>query len=178
MCFARFLCGRTMRRLAAAALMAAFAAGLAACAPTRITGMGTDAGESGSVLGARVARTAVTQIGKPYRSGGASPAKGFDCSGLIYWAFAQNGISVPRITTDQAHTGTDVPRHRLQPGDIVVFRAPSGPNGLHTGIYTGQGKFVHSPNRKASVRQDNLDEPHWAKTYKAARRPVSLQAGR
>lgn len=144
------------------------------CAPTRITGLATapPTSRSASLLGLKVARTASTQIGRPYRSGGETPNKGFDCSGLIYWSYLQNGVKVPRVTTDQARAGRSVPRNKLQPGDIVVFRARSGPNGLHTGIYTGQGKFIHSPNSRSKVRVDALSTPYWAKTFMTARRIV------
>lgn len=154
--------------------------GMAGCGPKRITGFeaGQQVARSSSVLGLKVARTAATQIGRPYRSGGESPKKGFDCSGLIYWSFRQNGVKVPRVTTEQMRAGQPVPRNRLQPGDIVVFRASSGPNGLHTGIYAGQGKFIHSPNSRSKVRMDSLSTPYWKKTFMTARRIVMPLAGR
>ena len=86
----------------------------------------------------KVVKTAYSQMGKQYRSGGASPQKGFDCSGLIWWAYRQHGVSVPRITTDQAKTGHAVPKARPRAGDIVVFRTGNSPRGLHTGIYAGE----------------------------------------
>lgn len=76
-------------------------------------------------------------MGKNYRSGGASPQKGFDCSGLIWWVYNKNGVKVPRITVDQARIGQSVPREQVRPGDIVVFRTSASPRGLHTGIYAG-----------------------------------------
>lgn len=109
--------------------------------------------------GVNVVRTATTQLGKPYRLGGASPRSGFDCSGLIYWSFGQNGITVPRVTSSQAKVGTKVAINRLQPGDIVVFRTKNAPNGLHTGIYVGSGRFIHSPNSRSRVRVDDLLPP-------------------
>lgn len=69
----------------------------------------------------KVVRTAYAQMGKKYRSGGASPQKGFDCSGLIWWVYKQNGYKVPRITVDQASAGYSVPKDQARPGDIVVF---------------------------------------------------------
>ncbi|MCH5277687.1 MAG: C40 family peptidase [Desulfovibrionaceae bacterium] len=152
------------------------AVSLSGCAPTRISGLPSTS--SGSALGARVVRTASTQIGKPYRSGGQSPSKGFDCSGLIYWSFQQNGVTVPRVTTDQAKAGRPVSRGSLQPGDIIVFRTSSSPNGLHTGLYAGQGKFIHSPNRRSKVRMDSLSTPAWAKSFVTGRRIVAPVARR
>lgn len=146
------------------------------CAPTRISA--PPATPSASTLGVKVVRTASTQIGKPYRSGGESPSRGFDCSGLIYWSFRQNGVPVPRVTTEQARAGRPVSRNNLQPGDIVVFRTSSSPHGLHTGLYAGQGKFIHSPNRRSKVRVDSLSTPAWAKSFLTARRIVSPVARR
>ena len=156
---------------------------LSGCGPKRINApdpfrQAGRAATTASTLGINVVRTASTQIGKPYRSGGQSPSKGFDCSGLIYWSYLQNGITIPRITTGQAKAGQPVPRNRLQPGDIVVFRTSSSPRGLHTGIYTGQGKFIHSPNSRSRVRIDTLDTPYWKKTYLTARRIVAPLARR
>ncbi len=74
-----------------------------------------------------IVRTASSQEGKQYRMGGASPSRGFDCSGLIWWAYRQNGLKVPRVTVDQARAGYAVPKSSPRPGDIMVFRTSSGP---------------------------------------------------
>ena len=120
----------------------------------------------------KVVKTAYSQMGKQYRSGGASPQKGFDCSGLIWWAYRQHGVSVPRITTDQAKTGHAVPKARPRPGDIVVFRTGNSPRGLHTGIYAGGGSFIHSPRKGERVRMESLDVPYWKSKLIAVRRVV------
>ena len=75
-----------------------------------------------SVKAQNVMRSAYSQMGAKYRLGGASPQKGFDCSGLIYWAYQNNGIKVPRITSDQAKAGQSVSRNNALVGDIVVLR--------------------------------------------------------
>lgn len=120
----------------------------------------------------KVVKTAYSQMGKKYRSGGASPQKGFDCSGLIWWAYQQHGVTVPRITTDQAKTGHAVPKARPRPGDIVVFRTSNSPRGLHTGIYAGDGSFIHSPRTGERVRMESLDVPYWKSKLIAVRRVV------
>ena len=120
----------------------------------------------------KVVKTAYSQMGKKYRSGGASPQKGFDCSGLIWWAYQQHGVTVPRITTDQAKTGHAVPKARPRPGDIVVFRTGNSPRGLHTGIYAGDGSFIHSPRTGERVRMESLDVPYWKSKLIAVRRVV------
>ena len=136
------------------------------CAQRRIT-TGTTAN---TYTGSGVAQTVITQIGRPYRSGGNSPQMGFDCSGLVYWAYGQHGIQIPRATTGQSKTGISISISRLIPGDIVVFREPSGPNQLHTGIYIGNNNFVHSPNSRNSVRVDSLNAPHWRRAFISGRR--------
>lgn len=106
-----------------------------------------------------VVRTAQTQLGTFYRFGGSSPSKGFDCSGLIWWAFRQNGITVPRVTTDQARSGRKV--SQPQPGDILVFRTGRGNSGLHTALYAGNRTFVHSPSSGKRVCTDSLADTYW-----------------
>ncbi|MBD5538637.1 MAG: C40 family peptidase [Desulfovibrio sp.] len=120
----------------------------------------------------KVVKTAYSQMGKKYRSGGASPQKGFDCSGLIWWAYRQHGVAVPRITTEQAKTGHAVSKARPRPGDIVVFRTGNSPRGLHTGIYAGGGSFIHSPRNGERVRMESLDIPYWKSKLIAVRRVV------
>ena len=118
----------------------------------------------------RIVATAYNQRGKNYRLGGASPQKGFDCSGLIWWAYRENGIAIPRITSEQARTGVKIPSRMARAGDIVVFRTGNSPRGLHTGLYYGGNTFIHSPRRGEKVRVESLDEPHWRKRLIAVRR--------
>lgn len=124
------------------------------------------------VAAQKVVSTAFTQMGAKYRLGGASPNKGFDCSGLIWWAYKQNGLKVPRITTDQAKAGAKVAKSSARPGDIVVFRTGSSPRGLHTGIYAGDDSFIHSPRRGERVRAESINEPYWRDKLIAVRRVV------
>jgi len=141
---------------------------LAGCGQRRVT---TGAPDKTS-QGYRVAETATTQIGRPYRAGGSTPQGGFDCSGLVFWSYGQHGVQIPRTTTGQAKAGASISRSSLMPGDIVVFREPSGPNQLHTGIYIGNNNFVHSPNSRGSVRIESLNAAHWRRTFLSGRRIV------
>lgn len=120
--------------------------------------------------GADVTETAMNQVGKSYRSGGASPRKGFDCSGLVWWSYRQHGIKVPRITADQAKTGKAAPKKSPRPGDIVIFRTSDSPRGLHSGIYCGNGSFVHSPGKGRKVRLDKLYASYWKDRLLTVRR--------
>ena len=120
--------------------------------------------------GQSVVKTARSAIGTPYVRGGRNPG-GFDCSGLIWWAYRQNGLKVPRVTVDQARAGYAVPKSSPRPGDIMVFRTSSGPRGLHTGIYAGNNTFIHSPSRGKTVRRENM-QPYWGNRLIAVRRIV------
>ena len=129
--------------------------------PTAQTAQRTTADAKNAVV-----RTARSQIGTPYKSGGQSPG-GFDCSGLVTWAYKQHGFQVPRTTSEQTRLGRKVERAGLQAGDILVFRTSSG---LHTGIYSGRGTFIHSPKTGEKVREDALNNVYWNKVYREARR--------
>jgi cell wall-associated NlpC family hydrolase len=85
-------------------------------------------------------RQALTKIGDAYVWGGAGPNV-FDCSGLVVWAYAQLGISLPHFTGDLWNSGVHVSRSQLQPGDLVFFFADIG----HVGIYVGNGFMLDAP---------------------------------
>jgi cell wall-associated NlpC family hydrolase len=92
-------------------------------------------------VGTTALRAALTQRGKPYVWGAAGPDS-FDCSGLVLWAFAQEGISLPHYTGDQWNAGMHVSRADLEPGDLVFFF----PDISHVGIYLGNGLMVDAPS--------------------------------
>src|SRR5207248_8021502 len=132
--------------------------------PTASTPDGTVAPPSqyGGVVG-----IAMRYLGVPYVWGGASPS-GFDCSGLVMYAYAQMGISLPHYTGAQWNVGVPVSRSDLQPGDLVFF------DGLgHVGLYIGGGEFIHAPHTGDVVRIDSLSEGWYAATYDGARRITS-----
>ena len=95
---------------------------------------------SGRSVGVEALREALTKVGDPYVWGGAGP-NSFDCSGLVMWAYAQIGISLPHFTGDQWNSGVHVSRSQLQPGDLVFFFADIG----HVGIYVGHGYMLDAP---------------------------------
>jgi len=147
---------------------------LAVCMMLSITGCGFFASNAvrppDSVRTHKVVRTAYAQMGKKYRLGGASPQKGFDCSGLVWWSYKQHGITVPRISAEQARTGRKVAQKAARPGDIVVFRTGNSPRGLHTGIYAGGHKFIHSPSKGKTVCMDSLAQGYWRDSLISIRR--------
>ncbi len=114
------------------------------------------------------ARIAAAQLGTPYRYGGASP-RGFDCSGLVYYAYRMAGIPVPRTTRAQLRNAHRVPPHQLQPGDLVFFKTGRGPVS-HVGIYAGNNRFIHAPSGGKRVSFTLLNDPYWQARFVAAGR--------
>lgn len=123
--------------------------------------------------GDRIISRARAMIGMPYVRGGRNPG-GFDCSGLVQWAYKNEGISLPRTAREQSQVGTRITDvEEMRAGDIVAFRHPR--RGYHTGIYVGDGKFIHSPHRRDRVKISSLSDPYFRTTFLGARR-VSADA--
>jgi cell wall-associated NlpC family hydrolase len=102
---------------------------------------------------AAAATAALGQLGVPYSYGGGSPSSGFDCSGLVSWAYAQVGVGLPHNTNAIWGALPRVPAGRMRPGDMVFF------SGLgHMGIYIGDGRYVHAPRSGEVVEVARLDE--------------------
>ena len=107
---------------------------------------------------------ALESVGVPYRWGGESPDRGFDCSGLVHYSHHQAGISVPRTARDQFTAGKKISSRPFLPGDLVFFRIPKpGKDGLHVGIYVGRGWFVHAPGQGRNVMRSSMDNPYFKK---------------
>jgi cell wall-associated NlpC family hydrolase len=114
---------------------------------------------------------AMDLVGTPYRSGGNTPATGFDCSGLVDYVFADTlGMALPRTAAAIARAdGREVDRDALESGDLVLFHG-HGRTITHVGIYVGEGRFVHAPNKGGTVRLDRLDDTYWREHYGGAKR--------
>ena len=97
---------------------------------------------------------AESQIGTPYVYGGDTPQTGFDCSGLVVWAYGLAGVVVPRVANDQWHDEPHVALSDLVPGDLVFFG--SGNYADHVGIYIGNSAMVDAPYTGADVRVDTI----------------------
>ncbi len=108
-------------------------------------------------------------IGTPYLWGGSKPSTGFDCSGLMQWAYHQAGVSIGRVTTQQIHDGVAVDRQHLRAGDMVFFQDSSG-YVHHVGMYIGDDKFLHAPHTGDVVKISSLDEPYYAHQFAGGRR--------
>jgi cell wall-associated NlpC family hydrolase len=121
--------------------------------------------------------TARSYLDSPYSTGG-NTSGGLDCSGFLCACFRQVGVSLPRLSRQQAEAGEAVGLRALRPGDLVFFATspksnPSAPIN-HVGLVTevrgpGDVWFIHSSSSRG-VREDNLLTPYWQGAFVRARR--------
>lgn len=122
--------------------------------------------------GTAVVEYAKKYLGYKYVSGGASPSKGFDCSGFTTYVYKHFGISLNRSSKDQIKNGVAVEKSNLQPGDLVVFNNDANTKIGHVGIYIGDGNFIHASNPKGGVKITTLLSGYYAQRYVGARRVI------
>ena len=140
---------------------------LTAEAKARLDGRTPKAARPGFDSTDRAATLALRMVGTPYRWGGESPG-GFDCSGLVRWAYLQVGVDLPHNTHALYGLGEVVPQSELQTGDLLFF------SGLgHMGMYLGGGKMVHSPHSGKVVEMVDLATTNYGGRLVGARRIVS-----
>lgn len=156
--------GCIVRRLLLAAVLAS---GIAACgghpavrpAPAPASAVG---------IGDRAAAAALRQVGVPYRYGGSGPG-GFDCSGLVYYAYAVAGKSIPRTTAELWAQLTPVDPGEERIGDLLFFNISGQMS--HVGLFVGGGRFVHAPSSGRSVSIERLNSAYYRKAFIRAGRP-------
>jgi cell wall-associated NlpC family hydrolase len=123
--------------------------------------------------GEAVVAAAMTQLGVPYVWGGETPDVGFDCSGLVQWAFAQIGVALPRTTTEQVLVGIPITdATELRAGDLLFTQSTRNGDVVdlgHVAIYAGGGMEVVAPHTGAAVRL----QPVVVSGLQAARRVVA-----
>ena len=117
-----------------------------------------------SVTGSQILAEAQKYLGCPYRPGGASPS-GFDCSGFVYYVLNQLGLSPYRTPSEQYQMGTSVEKTELRVGDLVFFGSGRI---THSGIYAGNGQFIHAPNSRSTISYSDLTTGYWAQNYYGA----------
>ena len=118
-----------------------------------------------------IIETARTYLGVPHCMGGTT-SKCMDCSGLIFRVFDSHGIILPHNSEEQARYGTVISdRGNLRPGDLLFFIRTYNTSRLitHSGIYTGNGSFIHTSSSKG-VTVTSLDDPWWSERYLFATR--------
>lgn len=134
---------------------------------------------SAARLRADIVARAREAMGQPYRWGGQGEG-GYDCSGLIQYAYTANGVTIPRTSADQSQVGDPVTRDlaALAAGDILTFSANAGGGRTtHVGLYLGEGRFIHSSSSRG-VMESRLsgDDPNgawWFSRWTGARRIVA-----
>ena len=114
-----------------------------------------------NTVGAQALQAAITREGDPYVWGAAGPGE-FDCSGLVVWAYAQEGIALPHYTGSLWNSGMHVARSDLEPGDLVFFFSDIS----HVGIYIGDGMMIDAPNFGVPV---HVEAVYWSAYVGAVR---------
>ncbi|WP_183168683.1 C40 family peptidase [Atlantibacter sp. RC6] len=147
---------------------------------TAKTGKPTSIAEAHKIRVQKAQQTAMTklmgQIGKPYRWGGSSPRTGFDCSGLIYYAYKDLvKFRIPRTANEMYHLRDAAPVNvaELESGDLVFFRTQGRGTADHVGVYVGNGKFIQSPRSGRDIEITSLSEDYWQRHYVGARRVMT-----
>ena len=133
-----------------------------------LSGCATPAPPRQQDIGSDAAHIAMQQVGAPYRYGGTTPS-GFDCSGLVQYAYAKAGASVPRTTGALWQASRPVERQALRAGDLLFFDV----NGKmsHVGLYIGDRRFVHAPSSGKTVSVASLDTPYYSSALIRVGRP-------
>ena len=133
-------------------------------------GMALHRSADSSVERTKVVEIARELLGTPYRYGGESPRHGFDCSGLVQYAYEQAGLEIARTTGQQYRQVQAIPSRSLQPGDLVFFSTKYNRFVSHVGIYLGNNRFIHAPSSGKTVSVANLRDPYWRRHFASAGR--------
>ena len=109
---------------------------------------------------------AKSKLGSRYAPAKAGPDH-FDCSGFVYYVFKQQGIKIPRASLSQSQSGEKLTREQLKRGDILFFDTHERKHINHSGIYLGEGKFIHSSSGKAyGVTISDLDKGFYKEKFR------------
>lgn len=120
-----------------------------------LSGLTGATSSTGGATGADVVADAQKYLGIPYVWGGTNPATGLDCSGLVQRVYADLGVTLPRVSGQQAQMGQPVASlAQAQPGDILAFGSPVH----HVGIYVGNGMMIDAPQTGDHVRVQKVWE--------------------
>ena len=122
-----------------------------------------------SPLRTQVVFTAMQMVGVPYLWGGSTPT-GFDCSGLVQYAYSNAGFQLPRTAAAQFAASTPLTLENAVAGDLLFFNDRNRPS--HVAIYLGEGRFVHAPNGGSRVSLDNLASSYWRTHFSGAGRII------
>lgn len=124
-----------------------------------------------STKGEEIVEYAKKYLNYSYKSGGASPKTGFDCSGFTYYVYKHFGYTLSRTSSAQAKNGKSVDKKDLQPGDLLIYKNTSLTKIGHVGIYIGNNKMIHASEPGVGVTITDID----SKTYKYPQRYVTAR---
>jgi cell wall-associated NlpC family hydrolase len=163
-----FLVAALFALAAAVSLLGALAGSVpaaSASSPTAVVGTPGSAGEGALAVAWRF-------LGTPYVWGGASPATGFDCSGLVQWSYGQVGVRLPRTAQQQYDATVRVAPAELRPGDLVFFaHTYESPDPItHVGIYAGDGRMINAPVEGKPISVQSVFSGFWGTHYAGAGR--------
>jgi murein DD-endopeptidase len=158
--------------LLAAAALAAGCASTPAAPTTAARGrLAIEPRVSDVAVGGAIADVAMGMVGTRYRYGGTDPTQGFDCSGLVYYAYTQAGYEVPRTAQELFRAARKIAVGDADPGDLMFFQDQTKLS--HVGIYLGDGMFVHAPANGQNVAVASLDAPYYQQHLVAVGRLLS-----
>ena len=127
----------------------------------------------------KIVKRLQAQLGKPYVWGGTSPKQGFDCSGLVFFAYNQHLQSrLPRTANEMYHDkhAHSVAKNDLKRGDLIFFAIHSqGEHADHVGVYLGDGDFIEAPRTGLNIRISHFDGDFWQDHYLGARRILTAK---
>jgi cell wall-associated NlpC family hydrolase len=126
--------------------------------------------ERDGASGNEIVDFAMRYEGRPYVYAGEGP-KAFDCSGFTMFVIQKTlSIDITHDMSVQYDMGSHVRRNALQPGDLVFFKNTSERGLSHTGIYIGDGQFIHAENESTGVRISDLDSDYYSSHWYGAAR--------
>lgn len=146
--------------------LAAIAAATTGCAGSRVAPaaeaprhLTVEPRAADEAVGGAIADVAMGMVGTRYRFGGTDPLEGFDCSGLVYYAYGQAGYRVPRTSQELFRAARKISVGDADPGDLMFFQDQTKLS--HVAIYLGDGLFVHAPATGQNVAVGSLDSPYY-----------------
>lgn len=122
---------------------------------------------------AQIVFTALQMVGVPYLYGGETP-RGFDCSGLVQYAYRSAGVPVPRTSREQLKASIPVSLDSATAGDLLFFQSKDY---SHVGIYLGEGRFIHAPSTGKTVSIGSFNNTYYRRNFVRAGRMPTLVAG-
>ncbi len=136
-----------------------------------LTGQPANINYASVSVGQKIVDTSMKYLGVPYVWGGTSPY-GFDCSGLVYYVYKENGYSINRRASTIWYNGYSISKDSLQVGDPVFFSNDSSSEIEHVGIYIGNGQFIHASSGGDCVKLNNMSDAYYLRNYYGAVRII------